>query len=221
MGTHGKPELGCFFVLEGIEGVGKTTQLDRLTSFVHKTTAARGQELVITREPGGTPLGEALRELLLRTDIPAMAAETELMLMFAARAEHVDKVIRPALERGAIVISDRFVDATWAYQGGGRGLADEHIAALERLALGDTRPDLVLILDADPELALARVNDRGESDRFERERLAFFSAVRARYLARAAAEPDRYAVIDAARSPDQVAAEIETRIANRLEGIPA
>ncbi|MBT8446407.1 MAG: dTMP kinase, partial [Gammaproteobacteria bacterium] len=119
MGTHGKPELGCFFVLEGIEGVGKTTQLDRLTSFVHKTTAARGQELVITREPGGTPLGEALRELLLRTDIPAMAAETELMLMFAARAEHVDKVIRPALERGAIVISDRFVDATWAYQGGG------------------------------------------------------------------------------------------------------
>ena len=208
---------GVFIVLEGIEGVGKTTQLERLTAYLEQVSSEQGRELVTTREPGGTPLGEALRDLLLRTDIPDMAAETELLLMFAARAEHVKKLIRPALARGAIVISDRFVDASWAYQGGGRGLGDQHLAALERLALGELLPDLVLILDADPELGLARVNERGASDRFEQERLAFFTDVRGRYLARAAAAPARYAVIDAARGPDQVAADIQARVATRLE----
>ena len=200
-----------FVSLEGGEGAGKTTVLSAL----HLALQAQGSEVVSTREPGGTPLAERIRSLLLGTDADGpprelLAAETELLLMFAARAQHVRGTILPALERGAWVISDRFTDSSYAYQGGGRGLDPEFIAELERRVVG-VRPALTLLLDLGVSEGRERTRGRdlafGGSgpDRIERERDGFFERVRAAFLARAAAEPDRIRVIDATRPADVVA----------------
>lgn len=189
-----------FITLEGIEGVGKSTQLEAAAAFLR----TRGRDVVITREPGGTPLGEAVRRVLLDTRHTGITADTELLLIFAARAEHVARVIRPALAAGRDVLSDRFTDASYAYQGGGRGISGERIAELERWVHPGLRPDLTLLLDAPVEVALARANGRGEADRFEQEKAHFFEAVRQSYLELAAANPERFRVIDASPAPHEV-----------------
>lgn len=196
---------GKFVTLEGIEGVGKSTQV----AVVHEFLLTRGLEVVVTREPGGTLLAERLRAVLLATDLPTMSHLTELMLMFAARAEHLAQVILPALARGAWVVSDRFNDASYAYQGGGRGLPEATIKTLDALVVGPHQPDLTFLLDAPVPTALARAAGRaGAPDRFEVERVEFFERVRLCYLARAAAEPARIRVLDASGAVVQVAAAL-------------
>lgn len=191
-----------FVSLEGGEGAGKTTVLSAL----HAELASRGGEVVVTREPGGTPLAEKIRALLLQPGDEEVAAETELMLMFAARAQHVRGTVLPALERGAWVLSDRFTDSSHAYQGGGRGLDAALIDTLEQRVVG-IRPGLTLLLDIDVARGRERIRGRDPSpDRIERERDAFFERVRAGFLARAAAEPGRFRVIDASRPVDDVVA---------------
>ncbi|WP_017926656.1 dTMP kinase [Thioalkalivibrio sp. HL-Eb18] len=190
-----------FLVLEGIEGSGKSTQL----ATVVETLRAMGIEPECTREPGGTALGERLRGLLLDPDLPGMCPEAELLLMFAARAQHLAAVIRPALAAGHWVVSDRFTDASFAYQGAGRGLGMERVARLEDWVQGDLRPDLVLLLDIDPATGLERAVQRGRRDRIEREALEFFARVREAYLERARAYPEHYRVIDGHGTPEQVA----------------
>lgn len=182
---------GRFITLEGGEGVGKSTNL----SFVEQHLLRAGIEVVTTREPGGTPLAEDIRTMLLAVREEAMAPLTELLLVFAARAQHLDQVIRPALDRGAWVLCDRFTDATYAYQGGGRGLDVDAIAVLESLVQDTLQPDLTLYLDLPLDVAEARIGDR-ERDRFERETRPFFERVREQYLSRAAAAP-RIRIIDA------------------------
>ncbi len=194
---------GRLVTLEGIEGAGKSTLAADLGAWLE----ARGVALVRTREPGGTALGEAVRALLLEPGGEAMSADAELLLMFAARSEHLARVIRPALAAGRWVLCDRFTDASYAYQGGGRGIAARRIAVLERWTQGRLRPDLTLLLDLEPALGLARARGRGASDRFEREAGAFFARTRQAYLERAAARPSRYAVIDASRPPERVLGE--------------
>lgn len=199
---------GKFITIEGSEGVGKTTNV----AFIQAWIEEQGLEYVVTREPGGTPLGEKIRGLLLARDSEALDDYAELLLIFAARAQHLATVIKPALTRGAWVLCDRFTDATYAYQGGGRGIANESIAVLETLLQGSLRPDLTVILDLPPELGLARVRARGELDRFEREQLNFFQRVRAAYLARAATDAERYRVIDVARSLPEVQTDLEREL---------
>jgi dTMP kinase len=197
---------GCFISLEGVEGVGKSTQLARLEDAL----LARGYEVVVTREPGGTPLAERIRALVLHDRSEPVPDSAELLLMFAARAVHTENLIRPALARGAVVLCDRYTDATYAYQGGGRGIDDALIDPLASLAQRGLWPSLTLLLDAPVGPALARARARaGRTDRIEGETLAFFERVRARYLARAAAEPTRMRVIDALGSPDEVGARVE------------
>lgn len=202
---------GLFITLEGIEGAGKSTHL----AFLREHIESAGVPLVVTREPGGTELGEKIRELLLHSADNSMCADTELLLMFAARAEHLDKIIRPALADGRWVLSDRFTDATYAYQGGGRGVAPERIALLETWVQGDLRPDLTLLLDVPVEVGLARAGDRGLPDRFERENGEFFARVRQAYLDLARRAPERIRVIDAGQSREQV----EQRIAATLHEV--
>ncbi|MBX3702682.1 MAG: dTMP kinase [Steroidobacteraceae bacterium] len=193
---------GRFITFEGIEGVGKSTQIARAAAWLR----ARGCEPVVTREPGGTPLAEQLRRIVLDPQDGPLAPSTELLLIFAARADHVATVIRPALRRGRWVLCDRFTDATLAYQGGGSGMNEAWIRQLARIAHPRLEPDLTLLLDAEPALALARLAGRGgRADRFESEDAAFFGRVRQRYLALAAAEPGRVRVIDAAQGEGQVA----------------
>lgn len=185
---------GRFITLEGIEGVGKSTHLD----FVCRYLRDHGREVVATREPGGTALGEALRQVLLNPAYNGMSGDAELLLMFAARAEHLARVIQPAVAAGRWVVSDRFTDATYAYQGGGRGLDKSRIAALEQWLQGSLRPQLTVLLDAPVAVSLARARQRGgEVDRFEQERHGFFERVRQAYLDIAAAQPQRVRVIDA------------------------
>ncbi len=200
---------GLFITLEGPEGAGKSTNREFLAAHLR----AAGLEVQLTREPGGTPLAERIRELLLAPSDESMAVDTELLLMFAARAQHLEQVIRPALERGAIVLCDRFTDATYAYQGGGRGVPLARIAELEAFVQGPLRPDLTLVFDLPVEVGLARAAARGQLDRFEREGQGFFEAVRQAYLARAKADPQRYEVIDASQS----LAEVQNRL---LAGLP-
>jgi len=198
---------GRFVTLEGIEGVGKTTQVARL-SVALKTL---GIENVVTREPGGTPLAESIREVVLTAREETLPPTAELLLMFAARAVHLANHIEPNLRAGRWVICDRFTDATYAYQGGGRQLRMNTIGELEAMVQGTLRPHLTLLLDAPVENALARARRRNlgsAEDRFERERSEFFERVRSVYLARAAAEPDRIAIIDATASVDEVGARI-------------
>ncbi len=212
------PSPGRLITLEGIEGAGKSTHLD----FVCRCVTAHGPSVVMTREPGGTPLGEEIRELLLSRRHGGMAAESELLLMFAARSEHLARVIRPALAAGQWVVSDRFVDASYAYQGGGRGLPASRIAVLEDWLLRGLRPALTLLFDLPVEVALARVERRqglggGSRDRFEIEAPAFFERIRLAYLERAGAAPERYLIIDAAADEASVRRQIETGLDAWLE----
>lgn len=208
---------GKFITIEGGEGVGKSTQIPLLCE--HLT--GRGLRVVATREPGGTPRAERIRELLLQTTQESMPAACELLLMFAARASHLENLIKPALQRGDWVVCDRFTDATYAYQGGGRGMDPQHIGLLEQLVQEGLRPDLTLLLDAPESVALARAQQRdsarGRTDRFEREQLDFFQRVRKTYLERAHLEPQRYAVIDATGAPDVVAGAIRGVVDARLK----
>lgn len=190
---------GRLITLEGGEGAGKSTAM----AFLAERIAARGVELVQVREPGGTAAGEAIRAVVLRQDLGPLCAETELLLMFAARAQLVREVIAPALARGAVVLSDRFTDASFAYQGGGRGIDTGRIAELERWVCG-LRPDLSLLLDLPVSQGLERARGRGPVDRIEAERAEFFERVRAAYRQRAAQEPARWRVIDAAQPLDSV-----------------
>ncbi|MEW5973705.1 MAG: dTMP kinase [Pseudomonadota bacterium] len=204
---------GRFIVLEGGEGAGKSSNLDVLQRLLED----RGLRVLRTREPGGTPLGEAVRGLLLDPAFTGMEAKTELLLMFAARAQHVAQVIRPALEEGVWVISDRFTSSSYAYQGGGRGLPHDAIAWLESFVQDELRPDLTLLLDTPVEVGLARMRSRGEpEDRIEREGRPFFERVRAAFLAQAEVAPDRFAVIDAIQSLDEVQAALQRALRSLL-----
>lgn len=196
---------GKFITIEGTEGVGKSTNL----AYVHGWLKERGIEVVVSREPGGTPLAEEVRGLLLAKREESVDETAELLLIFAARAQHLQQVIKPALARGVWVLSDRFTDATYAYQGGGRGLSLDTIAQLEQLVQGDLRPDLTLILDIDVELGLDRAKARGELDRFESETLGFFERVRAAYRQRAVEAPERYALVDAGQDLKGVQRDID------------
>lgn len=198
-------QCGKFLTIEGTEGVGKSTNL----AFVADWLRGRGIEVIVTREPGGTPLAEEIRSLLLSKREEPFDETAELLLVFAARAQHLAQVIKPALARGAWVLSDRFTDATFAYQGGGRGLSKATIEQLEQLVQGDLRPDLTLILDIDVELGLNRARQRGELDRFESEAIVFFERVRAAYRQRAESAPNRYALVDAGKTLDEVQIEID------------
>lgn len=203
----------CFITFEGIEGAGKTTHMQFACSYLEK----QGVSVVQTREPGGTELGERIRALLLDDELPAMAAKTELMLMFAARVEHIDKVIQPALTQGQWVLSDRFYDASYAYQGYGRGMDIALIDQLKTFSVGQLKPDLSLLFDLDLETSAARVNGRGKADRFEQEQADFFSRVRAGYLALAKQEPARIQVLDACQTITEVQQGIEVHLAALLE----
>ena len=191
---------GRFITIEGGEGAGKSTA----QAYLAERLAERGIAVLQTREPGGTPLAESIRQTLLSTDGEHPVEMAELLLVFAARAQHLAKVIEPALAAGQWVICDRFTDATYAYQGAARGLSAELIAQLETLVQGERRPDAVVVMDLSPEVGMTRAMQRGELDRFEREKPAFYSQVRNAYLARAQADPDRYQVIDAEQSLESV-----------------
>lgn len=203
---------GFLVSLEGGEGAGKSTVLAAIT----ERLAGTGRELVVTREPGGTPAGERIRELLLDPE-HTLFAETELLLMFASRAQLVRETVMPALARGAIVVSDRFTDASFAYQGGGRGIEGGRIAELERWA-AVVRPDLTFLLDVDVAEGLARARSRGEAaDRIESERDGFFERVRGAYRRRAMEEPKRFRLIDASQSPGRVRADVLAALDARLD----
>jgi dTMP kinase len=204
---------GLFITLEGPEGAGKSTNREYLADRLRE----HGVDVLLTREPGGTPLAERIRELLLDPSDEPMAADTELLLVFAARAQHLQQVIRPALARGCVVLCDRFTDATYAYQGGGRGLPIERIAQLEQFVQGELRPDLTLIFDLPIETGLARAAARGRLDRFEQEGRSFFDAVRQAYLQRAEQAPQRYRVLDAGQTLAQVQTDIDALLPSLLE----
>jgi dTMP kinase len=196
-----------FLTVEGIEGVGKSTQVARLS----QALSERGIAHVVTREPGGTPLAERIRDIVLNSRDEAVPPMAELLLMFAARAVHLSNHVEPNLRAGRWVVCDRFIDATYAYQGGGRHLSLDDIRRLETMVVGARRPDLTVLLDAPVPQALQRARQRNAgaaADRFESERTEFFERVRAAYLARAAAEPMRIETVDAVQSADEVAARI-------------
>jgi dTMP kinase len=195
---------GRFITLEGIEGVGKSTHLD----FIAAQLETSGHKVLLTREPGGTRLGEAVREILLHGGDLGIEPFAELLLMFSARSQHIEEVIRPVLESGVTVVCDRFTDASYAYQGGGRGIAEERIRTLEKLVQGDLVPDLTLLRDASVETGRRRAASRGRADRFEAEEAAFFDRVRRAYLERAAREPGRVRLVDAEQGVEAVQAQI-------------
>ncbi len=204
---------GRFITLEGSEGSGKSTNL----AFIHQQLQAAGLDVVLTREPGGTPLSERIRELLLDHRNSTMHSDTELLLMFAARAQHINEVILPALERGQWVLCDRFTDATYAYQGAGRGIDVARIAQLEQWVQGDLRPDLTFFLDLPVSVGLARASERAELDRFEREQIDFFERVRQGYLAQVERHPRRYRLVDASQPLEQVQAQLAGQISDYLQ----
>lgn len=204
---------GLFITFEGPEGAGKSTNLKVFA----QALVERGCAPLITREPGGTPVAERIRDVLLSMHEEPMHADAELLLMFAARAQHLSSLIRPALAQGRVVISDRFTDATYAYQGGGRGIDPQRIAVLEDWVQGDLRPDMVIVFDVPVELGMARARARSELDRFEQEQQRFFESVRETYLQRAAADPRRYRVIDASGDLDQVRQAMQPLIDEVLE----
>ncbi len=191
---------GCFITIEGGEGAGKSSNIE----FVRRHLEQHGIKPVVTREPGGTPLGESIRTLLLDERNSEIANDTELLLMFAARAQHLAEVINPALQEGKWVLCDRFTDATFAYQGGGRGIPRQRIAALEQWVQQGLEPDLTLLLDIPVWQGLARAGKRSAPDRFEREQAAFFERVRKVYLEQARRYPERFRVIDASRAQEKV-----------------
>lgn len=197
-------QRGRFIVLEGGEGAGKSTQIAAVAARLRDS----GRRVLCTREPGGSPLAEAVRDLILREWPEGVDSTTELLLIFAARAAHLHASIRPALADGVDVLCDRFIDATYAYQGAGRGLDARLIDPLARLVVGDLQPDRVIVLDLPPELGLQRTRARGLENRFEAEDLGFQRRVRAAYLNRARQSPDRYAVVDATQEEAEVTARL-------------
>jgi dTMP kinase len=202
---------GKFITFEGIDGAGKTTHLGWFRERLEPKVAGSGRAVVVTREPGGTPLGESLRDILLHQP---MDLETEALLMFAARREHLAQVIEPALARGDWVLSDRFTDATFAYQGGGRGLPRDKLEALERWVQGGFQPDLTILFDLPPDTAGERRASVRDPDRFESESNAFFTRTRAEYLRRVEEAPYRFAVIDSSRSITQIQSQLEEIVAS-------
>ncbi len=184
---------GVFITFEGVEGAGKTTNIE----FIANIIGEAGKQIVLTREPGGTQVGEAIRDILLSKELPEMHHDTELLLMFAARAEHLQRVIIPALKQGKWVLCDRFTDASYAYQGAGRGINLKRIEQLENWVQGDLRPDVTFLFDLDAETGLARARKRGETDRFEQQELDFFNKVREQYLNLAKQHPQRFRIIHA------------------------
>jgi len=201
-----------FITLEGVEGSGKSTHLP----FVADWLRQRGRQVVITREPGGTHLGELIRGILLDNRHQDMSADAELLLMFAARAEHLHQVIKPALAKGSDVVCDRFTDATYAYQGGGRGLSAERIAQLEQTVQGELRPHFTLLFDAPLEVTVERARSRGQPDRFENERLAFHRRVQDVYRTRATAEPRRFLIIDSSGTVEATRALLTRKLTERV-----
>lgn len=187
---------GKFITLEGCEGVGKSTNLEFISDYL----TSHQIPLVVTREPGGTVIAEKIRELLLDVQTEVFSEQTELLLMFAARSQHIKHVIRPALNQGKWVLCDRFTDATYAYQGGGRRMDVNTIAGLEQLVQGTLRPDLTFLLDAPVDVGLRRAKQRGKLDRFEQEKLSFFEAVRRAYLLQAELNPNRITIVNANQS---------------------
>ncbi len=200
---------GRFITLEGGEGAGKSTQARR----VRDCLLAQGRDVVLTREPGGSPLAEAIRGIVLGDWAEGVTPQSEVLLMFAARAAHWHTTIEPALAAGRDVVCDRFTDSSYAYQGAAKGVPAAGLLALEKLAVNGRRPDLTLLLDLDPELGLRRAQDRGDGNRFEQENLEFMHKVRAGFLARAHAEPERFQVIDAAPDLEAVSAAIVSALA--------
>ncbi len=193
--------MSIFITMEGVDGAGKSTHIPTIANLLRQ----QGREVLITREPGGTPLGEQLRELLLHE---AMHPETETMLMFAARREHIEQVIKPALARGVTVLSDRFTDATFAYQSGGRGVSPEKIRQLETWVQGDFQPHLTLLFDLPVEISTERLAGARSPDRFEREGTDFFDRIRNAYLQRAEAFPERFRIIDSSRTIEEISREL-------------
>ncbi|MCX2981372.1 dTMP kinase [Halieaceae bacterium IMCC14734] len=202
--SESQPQRGLFVTIEGGEGVGKSTNIATIEAWLIEQGIAH----CLTREPGGTALGEKIRGLLLTVEQEPVTEHAELLLVFAARAQHLRQVVEPALARGEWVICDRFTDATYAYQGAGRGLSVDFIRELEQSIQGDLRPDCTLLLDAPAAVGMSRAGERAELDRFEREQMAFFERVRDCYLARAAAEPQRFQIIDTARPLAQVTPDV-------------
>ncbi len=202
---------GRFITIEGIEGVGKTTNVEFIADFFRQ----RGETVRVTREPGGTELAEKIRNLILEAPREGLSDTGELLLMFAARAEHLNSLIRPALEQGETVICDRFTDATYAYQGGGRGMSFTGIKTLQTLVQGDLQPDLTVLLDADARVSAERIAGRDWKDRFEQERAEFFERVREAYLQLAAENPRRIRRVDASQHLEQVQAQI-TQVLEKL-----
>ncbi len=202
--------MSKFITFEGVDGAGKSTHLAWFADALRQD----GFDVVVTREPGGTPLGEQLREILLNQP---MSIGTEALLMFASRLEHIEQVIKPALQTGKWVISDRFTDASFAYQGGGRGLDWEKLTQLEQWVHRDLQPDLTLFFDVPVEVARQRLSNNASLDRFEQEEADFFERVRAAYHKRVQQNPQRYVVIDASRSLDEVKQQLETIVASLLK----
>ena len=203
-----------FLTLDGIDGSGKSTHLETMREWFER----RGMPVLFTREPGGTPLGEELRRLLLSPD-SRVGLRTETLLMFAARRQHLEDVILPALDKGIHVVSDRFTDATFAYQGGGRGIPAADIEVLENWVQGSLRPNLTLLLDVPLEVSFERIVGSREKDRFEQEEAEFFARVRRAYLDRAAAHPQRYRVIDSNQSREEVRAAVEAALQAHFEAV--
>ncbi len=201
---------GKFITIDGVEGAGKSTQI----TFICDYLQAKGVNVVLTREPGGTDLGEQIRELLLSTKTKSMHSDSELLLIFAARNEHIHNKITPALERGDWVLSDRFTDASYAYQGGGRGLDIKRIEQLEEWVLQDFTPDMTLLLDIPVEQGMSRVESRGEKDRIELEAMDFFERVRQAYIARSKKYPERIKLINSSKTKEHTSAQIEQILAS-------
>lgn len=202
-----------FITMEGIEGVGKSTNIATISEYLRE----RGIDYIVTREPGGTALAEKIRSLLLEVDAEPVTELSELLLMFAARSQHIETLIKPALESGKWVICDRFTDATFAYQGGGRGLDRDKISQLQTMVQDELQPDLTIILDLDPQTGMQRARKRGSLDRFEREEMEFFDRVRQTYLDIAEAEPERCATIDASQPLERVKSSLLQVLENRLK----
>ena len=201
-----------FVSLEGGEGAGKSTQMSNIRDWFQ----GRGQTVVETREPGGTPLAEIIRNIVLHGDHPEMSAYTELLMIFAARAQHVEELIKPAVEQGSVVLCDRFTDASYAYQGGGRGLPASDIETLENMVMGKLRPDLTILFDLPVEVGLSRASGRGSEDRFETEAISFLKRARQTYLTRAKQHPDRFVVIDATHPENEVWQTIKNTLEDRF-----
>lgn len=200
-----------FITFEGIEGVGKSTQL----KFMAEKLSHMGYSIVMTREPGGTHIGEDIRHILLTHYSEQITPMTELLLIFAARAQHVERFIQPALEQGAWVLCDRFIDATYAYQGGGRKISIDSIYQLEKLVLGNLKPNYTLIFDAPASIGLERIKARGNADRFEQEKIEFFERVREVYKSRAQTDPQRYKIIDA----EKPLVEVQNLVLTIIQGL--